>query len=226
MRRVTALALGVALSALTACDEVDLAPCAACDSPSDANADASDATLADRSVGEADVPNDSAPLADADPDGSRDAINDDVEGSSGFDAAPRDASDASRASDASDGGVDGTAPDASTDAGSSAVDGGSDGACPGNAGPKPIRVAAFCIDATEVTNDMITAASLAVAGYVGDGHDAGEPALVPPIESSHSIARAVALAIARQAVLDGVAPPRTDAALAARIEASCWYPNY
>jgi len=80
--------------------------------------------------------------------------------------------------------------------------------------------------ATEVTNDMITAASLAVAGYVGDGHEAGEPALVPPIESSHPIARAVALAIARQAVLDGVAPPRTDAALAARIDASCWYPNY
>lgn len=79
--------------------------------------------------------------------------------------------------------------------------------------------------ATEVTDEMITAASLAVAERAAESR-AGAPSLVPPIEHSHIVARAVALAVARQAVIEGVAPNVDDATLIRRIDESCWYPAY
>lgn len=79
--------------------------------------------------------------------------------------------------------------------------------------------------ATEVTDEMITAASLAVAERAAESR-AGAPSLVPPIERSHIVARAVALAVARQAVIEGVAPNGDDATLIRRIDESCWYPAY
>ena len=79
--------------------------------------------------------------------------------------------------------------------------------------------------AREVTNEMVTAASLAVAEHVSDGETYGE-ALVPPVHHSRAVARSVALAVATQAVRQGVAPPMTDTDLRQRIESSCWSPAY
>jgi malate dehydrogenase (oxaloacetate-decarboxylating) len=75
--------------------------------------------------------------------------------------------------------------------------------------------------ATEVTDGMITAASLAVADEASR-----VSALMPPIDQSQRVARAVALAIARQAVIDGVASVADDGTLADRIDATFWYPHY
>ena len=77
--------------------------------------------------------------------------------------------------------------------------------------------------ATEVTSSMVTAASLAVAEFAS-GNEV--PALVPPIEQSHAVALAVADAVARQAMLEGVAPVLDEDTLAERIRSSSWYPGY
>lgn len=77
--------------------------------------------------------------------------------------------------------------------------------------------------ATEVTASMVTAASLAVAEFASTNE---VPALVPPIEQSHAVALAVADAVARQAMLEGVAPILDETTLAARIRDCCWYPGY
>ena len=76
-------------------------------------------------------------------------------------------------------------------------------------------------EASQVTDDMITAACLAVAEAA-----ASHGLLVPPIEESPEVAEVVALAVARQAVADGVAPARDDDELAARIAAARWRPEY
>ena len=77
--------------------------------------------------------------------------------------------------------------------------------------------------ATAVTPEMVTAASLAVAEIASANEI---PSLVPPIEQSHAVAKAVADAVARQAMLEGVAPVLDEATLAERIDAACWYPGY
>ena len=78
--------------------------------------------------------------------------------------------------------------------------------------------------ATRVTSDMITAASLAVAEFASSAPDA--TGLVPPLEESNAVARSVALAAARQAVLEGVAPNASDVELLAAIERCHWSPEY
>ncbi len=78
-------------------------------------------------------------------------------------------------------------------------------------------------EATSITDDMVTAASLAVAAQASESPT---PSLLPPIERGHDVARAVAFAVARQAVLDGVAPANSDAELRRRIGQTCWYPHY
>lgn len=79
--------------------------------------------------------------------------------------------------------------------------------------------------ATAVTEGMVTAASLALAAEASGG--AGpHPALVPPVSESSRIARVVAGAVARRAVLDGVAPALDDEQIEARIDEVRWYPSY
>jgi len=75
-----------------------------------------------------------------------------------------------------------------------------------------------------VTADMITAASLAVAEFAAAGGASRE--LVPKLSLSSTVAKSVALAVARQAVAEGVAAPATDAELAAAIDSSAWVPIY
>jgi len=77
--------------------------------------------------------------------------------------------------------------------------------------------------ATSVTDAMVTASSLAVAEFAS-ANDV--PSLVPPIEQSHEVALAVADAVARQAMLEGVAPVLDEQTLAERIREACWYPGY
>jgi len=78
--------------------------------------------------------------------------------------------------------------------------------------------------ATRVTNDMITAASLAVAEFAAAAHTS--PELVPRLSLSATVAKSVALAVARQAVAENAAPAATDEQLAAAIERSAWTPRY
>ena len=66
-----------------------------------------------------------------------------------------------------------------------------------------IGVGVIASGAREVTDAMVTAACLAVAA-AGAEHGA----LVPPIEDSPEVARRVALAVAEQAIADGVAGPQ------------------
>ena len=75
--------------------------------------------------------------------------------------------------------------------------------------------------AARVTDTMITAASLAVAEEA-----IRVDSLVPPIEESIEVARAVAVAVARQAMRDGVADRIISTALEARIDEVRWIPEY
>ena len=78
--------------------------------------------------------------------------------------------------------------------------------------------------ATRVTTDMITAASLAVAEFAAS--ESADRGLVPQLSSSATVAKSVALAVARQAVLEQSAPHATESELATAIERSLWKPAY
>ena len=78
--------------------------------------------------------------------------------------------------------------------------------------------------AREVTDNMVTAASLAVAEFAASIE--GPPSLVPPVAASATVARAVARAVARQAVRDGAAPEASDEAIEEAIVATAWTPRY
>ena len=79
--------------------------------------------------------------------------------------------------------------------------------------------------ASAVTIGMVTAASLALADEAS--RDRGEvPTLLPAVEESRAVARAVASAVALQAMRDGVAHPLDAGELERRIDEVRWYPEY
>ena len=79
-------------------------------------------------------------------------------------------------------------------------------------------------DAVRVTDAMFMAAAKALAGLSPAKY--GESHLLPPVSALRSVARTIALAVARQAQEDGVAQPLSDAELSARIDAHVWEPVY
>jgi malate dehydrogenase (oxaloacetate-decarboxylating) len=79
--------------------------------------------------------------------------------------------------------------------------------------------------ARRVTEAMFMAAARALAELSPTRTDKTAP-LLPPVDQLREVARAVAFAVARQALADAVAHPCDEAALAARIEAHVWEPKY
>ncbi len=74
--------------------------------------------------------------------------------------------------------------------------------------------------ATRVTDDAFFAAARALAD-LASGED-----LFPPLEGIRRVSAAIALAVARNAVASGVAPPASDDALRWRISEEMWEPRY
>jgi malate dehydrogenase (oxaloacetate-decarboxylating) len=79
--------------------------------------------------------------------------------------------------------------------------------------------------ARRVNDAMFMAAGKALAALSPTAHDRNGR-LLPPVTDLRKVAVAVAGAVARQAMADGLAPPRDDAALAADIAARVWEPGY
>ena len=72
---------------------------------------------------------------------------------------------------------------------------------------------------------MFLAAARAVAAETSDGRLA-DGALYPPVRDLGRISRAVAIAVASEAVRSGLAGIAPDADLAAEVEAAMWWPDY
>ncbi|MFF7278135.1 oxaloacetate-decarboxylating malate dehydrogenase [Streptomyces griseorubiginosus] len=80
--------------------------------------------------------------------------------------------------------------------------------------------------ATRVTDRMMVAAARALGETaVRAGTDGATP-LLPPLASMRDAARDIALAVARTAVEDGVAPEATEAELREAVAATQWTPRY
>ena len=72
---------------------------------------------------------------------------------------------------------------------------------------------------------MLSAAATAI-GSVAPRHDGVPATLLPPLEQVGEVADAVALAVARQAVAEGLADHLDDDAIIATVEARKWRPQY
>ena len=79
--------------------------------------------------------------------------------------------------------------------------------------------------ARRVSDAMFTAAARALAA-LSPARLASTAPLLPPVGELRSVAVAIATAVARQAMAEGLAPPLDDATLAARIHATMWAPVY
>jgi malate dehydrogenase (oxaloacetate-decarboxylating) len=79
-------------------------------------------------------------------------------------------------------------------------------------------------EARRVTDAMFMAAAKALAELSPAKH--GESRLLPPVSALRSVARSIALAVARQAQSDGVAQALRDEELSRRIDAQIWEPVY
>ncbi len=72
---------------------------------------------------------------------------------------------------------------------------------------------------------MVAAARAVVECAVRAGTDGSTP-LLPPLADMRDAAREIALAVAKAAVEDGVAPEAAEAELRAAIAATQWTPRY
>ena len=79
--------------------------------------------------------------------------------------------------------------------------------------------------ARRVTDNMMMAAALALSGIAPAATETGMP-ILPPLSEIREVSRAIALAVAKAAIEDGVAEPTTDAALEQAIDATMWTPRY
>ena len=78
-------------------------------------------------------------------------------------------------------------------------------------------------EARRVTDRMFMAAARALADLSPVTH--GGP-LLPPVEELRAVSSVIARAVAGQAIEDGVAPPRSQEAISARLAAFVWEPVY
>ena len=79
--------------------------------------------------------------------------------------------------------------------------------------------------AKSITDNMLTAASQALADISGD-YEKAPGAILPPINVIREISKKIAYAVARQAIEDGVAVPMTKENLERRLETNFWLPRY
>jgi malate dehydrogenase (oxaloacetate-decarboxylating) len=87
-----------------------------------------------------------------------------------------------------------------------------------------IGLGAIVSGARSVSDGMILAAARTLAAAVTDDRLASG-ALYPPIAALRDVSRAVAIAVAREAVTTGIAPAEPHA-LEAGIDAAMWWPQY
>ena len=88
-----------------------------------------------------------------------------------------------------------------------------------------IGLGVIAVNARRVTNEMLMVSSRALAEcspLAINGHGA----LLPPLESIHSVSKKIAFAVAKQAIADGVAKEINDETLLAAIEENFWQPVY
>ena len=86
-----------------------------------------------------------------------------------------------------------------------------------------VGLGVVAVKARAVSDEMLTAAATAIGQLAAENHDGG---ILPPITESRHVAQHVAFAVARAAVDHGLAPPMTDADVAARIAKASWSPVY
>ena len=88
-----------------------------------------------------------------------------------------------------------------------------------------IGLGILSVKARRVTDSMFMAAAQTLAGLSPARQNKGE-ALLPPVNQLRSVSVAVAEAVARQAIRDGLADPRGDEVLKSEIRANVWEPTY
>ncbi len=88
-----------------------------------------------------------------------------------------------------------------------------------------IGLGAMVAEARGISDAMVLAAARALAHNVTDER-LRSGALYPPIAGLRSVSRDVALAVAREAIGSGLAPPAHDEALVADLDAAMWWPDY
>ena len=86
-----------------------------------------------------------------------------------------------------------------------------------------IGLGVLAVDARQVTDGMFMAAAQAIAD-LSPAEKTGR--LLPPVSELRSVSRTIAFAVAKRAMLDGVAESYSDAELDARINAHVWEPVY
>ena len=88
-----------------------------------------------------------------------------------------------------------------------------------------IGLGAIVSDATRVSDAMITAASEALAESLTES-DLRKGSLVPPVTRLWEVCGDVGMAVAKQAIDEGLAPPMAEAELGERMAAYRWTPRY
>ena len=83
----------------------------------------------------------------------------------------------------------------------------------------------LAVKARRVTDSMFMAAAQALAG-LSSARRGDSERLLPPVTELRSVSVAVAEAVARQAIKDGVADDRDEEVLTAEIRANVWEPTY
>jgi len=88
-----------------------------------------------------------------------------------------------------------------------------------------IGLGVLAIGARRVTDQMFMAAAKALAA-ISPTHKDKMARLLPPVPELRAVARAVAIAVAKQAVADGVARPMSAKTIERRVAATLWEPAY
>jgi malate dehydrogenase (oxaloacetate-decarboxylating) len=88
-----------------------------------------------------------------------------------------------------------------------------------------VGLGVLAVGARRLNDAMFMAAAKALAALSPTAHDTNGR-LLPPVTDLRKVSVAVAPAVARQALADGLAPDRDDAALAELIAARVWEPDY
>ena len=83
----------------------------------------------------------------------------------------------------------------------------------------------IAVGARRISDAMLSAAATAI-GSVAPRHDASPATMLPSLEQVGEVADAVALAVARQAVSEGLADQLDDDAIIASVETRKWRPQY
>ncbi len=86
-----------------------------------------------------------------------------------------------------------------------------------------VGLGVVAVKARAVSDEMLTSAATEIGRLAAENADGG---ILPPVTESRSVARHVAFAVARTAVLQGLAAPMTDNEVAARIDEVSWFPVY